>query len=121
MNEGSEQTTFHNRRGTCNKDLTIVNNQLLNALKNWAISAEESCSDHNIIKLNLRQDTYHNTEYNYTGCRNIVTYENLNKFDSNLRQIVAMKFCVVQGDTSNPQMVLALQVEEANDIERAVS
>ena len=55
MNEESEQTTFKNRRGSSNIDLTIVNNQLLNVLKNWEISAEESCSDHNIIKFDLRQ------------------------------------------------------------------
>jgi len=33
MNEGSELTTFQNRRGSSNIDLTIVNNQLLTALK----------------------------------------------------------------------------------------
>jgi hypothetical protein len=38
MNEESEQTTFQNRIGSSNIDLTIVNNQLLNALKNWEIS-----------------------------------------------------------------------------------
>jgi len=89
MNEESEQTTFHNRRGSSNIDLTVVNNLLLNVLKNWEISPEECCSDHNIIKYNLRQDTYHNTEYNYTGRRYIVTDENLKKFDSNLRRIVS--------------------------------
>jgi len=62
MNEESEQTNFQNRRGSSNIDLTIVNNQLLNVIKNWEISAEEICSDHNIIKFNLRQDTYQNTE-----------------------------------------------------------
>jgi len=38
MNEESELTTFQNRRGRSNIDLTIVNNQLLTALKNWEIS-----------------------------------------------------------------------------------
>jgi hypothetical protein len=33
MNEASELTTFQNRRGSSNIDLTIVNNQLLTALK----------------------------------------------------------------------------------------
>jgi hypothetical protein len=50
MNEESELTTFQSRRGSSNIDLTIVNNQLLNALKNWEISEEESCFDHNVIK-----------------------------------------------------------------------
>ena len=56
MNEESEQTTFKNRTGSSNIDLTIVNNQLLNVLKNWEISAEESYPDHNITKFDLRQD-----------------------------------------------------------------
>ena len=92
MNEESEQTTFKNRRGSSNIDLPVVNNQLLNELKNWQISAEKSCSDHNIIKFDLRKYTYHKTEYSYTGSRYIVTDRNLKKFDSNLSLIVAMKF-----------------------------
>ena len=39
-NEESERTTFQNRRGSSNIDLTIVNNLLLKALKNWEISEE---------------------------------------------------------------------------------
>jgi hypothetical protein len=38
MNEGSERTTFLNIRGSSYIDLTIVNNQLFKALKNWEIS-----------------------------------------------------------------------------------
>ena len=121
MNEESEQTTFKNRRGNSNIDLTIVNNQLLNVLKNWHISAEESCSDHNIIKFDLRQDNYHKTEYSYTGRRYIVTDRNLKKFDSNLSRIVAMKFRTEQEDLWNLDRVLALQADEAKDIERAVN
>jgi len=41
MNEESELTTFMNRRGSSNIDLTSMNNQLLTALKNWEISEEE--------------------------------------------------------------------------------
>jgi len=77
MNVESEQSTFKSRRGSSNVDLTIVNNQLLNVLKHWEISAEESCSDHNIMKFDLRQDTYHKSEYSYTGRRYIVTDRNL--------------------------------------------
>jgi hypothetical protein len=84
MNEESEQTTFQNRRGSSNIDLTIVNNQLPNVLKNWEISEEENCSDHNIIKFDLGQDTYHDTEYSYNGHRYVVTDGNLKKFDNNL-------------------------------------
>ena len=50
MNEESEHTTHHTRRGRSNIDLTITNNQILKTLKEWEISMEESSSDHNIIK-----------------------------------------------------------------------
>ena len=100
--------------------MTIVNNHLLNALKNWEISEEESCSDHNIIKFDLAQDTCHDTYYNYNGHRHVVTNENLKKFDNNLSRIVAMKFRTGQEGSANLDRVLALQVKEAKDIERAV-
>jgi len=44
VNEESELTTFQKEIGRSNIDLTIVNNQLLKALKKWEISEEESCS-----------------------------------------------------------------------------
>jgi hypothetical protein len=113
MNEESEQTTFKNRRGSSNIDLPVVNNQLLNELKNWQISAEKSCSDHNIIKFTL--DNYQKNECSYTGRRYIVTDRNMKKFDSNLSRIVAMKFRTGHGDLWNLDRVLALQAEEAKD------
>jgi len=64
MNEESERTTFHTRRGSSNIHLTMVNNQPLKALKNWEISEEESCSDHSIIKLAI---TTPNTTTKDTG------------------------------------------------------
>ena len=54
-NEESERTTFKNRQGSSNIDLTILNNLLLKALKNWEISEEESCSEHSITKFDIRQ------------------------------------------------------------------
>jgi hypothetical protein len=110
MNEESEQTTFQNKRGSSNIDLTIVNNQLLHALKNWEISIEESCSDH-IIKFEIGKDTNYHTEYNYNGRRYVVTDGNLKKFD-NLSRSVAMKFRRGQGDLGNLDNILALQVKE---------
>jgi hypothetical protein len=65
MNEERKLTIFQNRRGSSNIYLTIVNNQLLTALKNWEISEEECCSDHNIIKFGFGQDIYHDTVYDY--------------------------------------------------------
>jgi hypothetical protein len=118
MNEESEQTTFQNRRGSSNIDLTIVNSQLLNVLKNWEISADESCSDHNIIKFDIGH-TYIDTGYSYPGYRYVVTEGNLKKFDSNLSRIIATMFRTRLTDSLNLDRVLALQVKEANDVERA--
>ena len=50
INEESERSTFHNSRGSSNTDLTITNNNLIAAVNEWEISAEESCSDHNFLK-----------------------------------------------------------------------
>jgi type II secretory pathway component PulJ len=120
MNEESERTTFQNRRGSSNIDLTVVNTQLLKALKNWEISEDESCSDHSIIKFGLRKSIYHDTKYNYNGHRYVVTDENLKTFDNNLSQIVAMKFCTGQEDSAKLDRVLASQVKESKDLESAV-
>jgi len=120
MNEKSELTTFQNRTARSNIELTIVNNQLLKALKNWEISEEESCSDHHIIQFSLGQDIYHDTEHNYNGHRYAVTDENLKKFDKNLRRIIAMEFRIGQEDPVNLDRDLASQVKESNDVESAV-
>jgi len=52
-NEESCRTTFWTRRGYCNIDLTIQNNQAIGLISGWAIHEQESCSDHNIIKYGL--------------------------------------------------------------------
>ena len=57
IDEDSTKTTFQSRRGSSNIDLTIVNNQMIAFIKDWEISEEESCSDHNIIKFNLKFTT----------------------------------------------------------------
>jgi hypothetical protein len=83
MNEESEMTTFQNRRGSSNIDLTIVDNQLLTALKNWKISEEESCSVHKVIKFGFGQYIFHDILYDNNGHRYVVTDEILKKFDIN--------------------------------------
>jgi len=50
LNEQSCNTTFRNRLGTSNIDLTITCPRLLNSITEWAISDQESISDHSIIK-----------------------------------------------------------------------
>ena len=50
LNEESLNTTFRNRRGVSNIDLTKITNQLLRMVAQWEINDQESSSDHNIIK-----------------------------------------------------------------------
>ena len=49
MNEPSTKTTFENRIGKSNIDLTLVTNNLIRRITDWKISDEESNSDHSII------------------------------------------------------------------------
>jgi len=50
MNEESDYTTFRNRRGSSNIDLTVIGNQFLRTVVELKISEQESCSDHGIIR-----------------------------------------------------------------------
>jgi hypothetical protein len=50
LNEESSDTTFSNRIGKSNIDLTIINPQLLRSITGWDISGQENLSDHRIIK-----------------------------------------------------------------------
>jgi len=53
INEESDMFTFHNSRGSSNIDLTVTNNNLIVALNEWEISAEESLSDHSYLKYKI--------------------------------------------------------------------
>lgn len=86
MNEESENTTYHTRRGRSNIDLTITNNQLLKNLTDWEISMEESCSDHNIIKHTIEQETDYGKQCNYTGKRYVTTEKKYNRFETKLKK-----------------------------------
>jgi hypothetical protein len=71
INEDSTKT-FHSSRGSSNIGLTIVNNQMLAAIKDWEISEEKSCSDHKIIKFNLSFTTNNKEQkYIFLGTRYI--------------------------------------------------
>ena len=72
INEDSSRTTFQSSRGSNNIDLTIVNNHMLDAIKDWEISEEESCSDHNIIKFNINFACNTAQIYNYLGARYVI-------------------------------------------------
>ena len=54
INEENGSTKFHSSRRQSNIDITITNFKMLTAIDNWEISEEESASDHNIIKFNIK-------------------------------------------------------------------
>ena len=121
MNERSERTAFHNRRGKSNIDLTTVNNPLLKALRNWEIWDEESCSDHSIIKFYISQCYKPERQNNYQGTRYIINEQNYDRFDNNLKKIIATKFQLNNTkNLSDLDNELAIHVKTTNDVEDAV-
>jgi hypothetical protein len=59
MNEPSTKTTFENRTGKSNIDLTLVTSNLLRRISDWEISDEESNADHSIISYDIKTDINH--------------------------------------------------------------
>jgi hypothetical protein len=59
MNELSTKTTFENRIGKSNIDLTIVTSNLLRRITDWKISEEESISCHSIINYDIKTGDNH--------------------------------------------------------------
>jgi hypothetical protein len=88
MNEDSVNTTFRNRRGANNVDLTIISNHLLGKVVEWEISKQETCSHHSIIKYAIGQGNSHRNIVNFQDVRYIVKKENYAKFQENLLRLV---------------------------------
>jgi hypothetical protein len=121
MNEESEHTTYHTRRGRSNIDLTITNNQILKNFTDWEISMDESCSDHNIIKYTIEQENNYGTQYNYTGKRYVTTEGKYNRFVYKLKEELAKEFRKeAKEDTESLDNILAKHIKETEDIETAV-
>jgi hypothetical protein len=92
MNEESKFTTFQSCRGSRNIELTIINNWLLKNLSDQEISEGDSFSDHSIIKFKIGRETNHEIQHNHIGPRYIINEQNCERFDKNLKEIVAKKF-----------------------------
>ena len=93
MNKEGSNTTFRNRIGASNIDLTIVNNQLLRRVSGWEISDQESSSDHSIIKYAISESTSQVNSVNFQDVRYITKKETLAKFQVNILQIVETNLC----------------------------
>jgi hypothetical protein len=87
MNEGCSNTTFRNHMGTSNIDL-IISPQLIKSVSGWAISDQESISDHSIIKYAIGPGIIQWKTDNIQNSRYITKKEGLAKFQGNVLQIV---------------------------------
>jgi exonuclease III len=76
LNEESLNTTFQNRRGVSNIHPTIITNQLLRTVTQWAISDQESSSDHKIIKYVIGQGDSNRENVNFQNVRYLFKKEN---------------------------------------------
>jgi hypothetical protein len=83
VNEESTRTTFQSSRGSSNIDLTIGNDHMLAAIKDWMIMEEESCSDHNILKYNLTFNPNKELHYNSQRPEFIIKEEQHTDFQRN--------------------------------------
>jgi hypothetical protein len=107
--------------GTRNIDLAIISPQLIRSVLGWAISDQESVSDHSIIKYDIgpgidqwKTDKIQNTRY-------ITNKENLAKFQRNLLQIVKTQLGKNQ-DTGAEDLDATLSsiISEDLDIEKRI-
>jgi hypothetical protein len=118
MNVERERTTFQGRRGSSNIAITVINIRLLQNFHDWEISEDESCCDRNIIKFKLGHETKQVTQRNHHGLRYTVQGKSYNRFDQNLREIVANKFQMENTeDIAILDSNLATHTEETSDME----
>jgi hypothetical protein len=78
---------------------------MLAAIKDWDISEEESCSDHNIIKFNLNF-TINNKEqkYVFSGTRYIMKEQQHTEFCKKLLQLISENF-QIENDEGNTKVI----------------
>ena len=92
MKEEGSYTTFRNRLGSSNIDLSVISSQPFNSLSGWVISDQESISHHSIIKYAIKpgiakwhaEDTPHK--------RYKTNKESLAKFQGKILRILRNKF-----------------------------
>jgi hypothetical protein len=93
INDGLEPTS-DTTRGSSYADLTIVNNQLIRRVTDWACGLQDSCSDHKIITYNLRMGRQGRpiTNTDYVGIRYIEQKEDFGRFEAILASNMMAKF-----------------------------
>jgi hypothetical protein len=98
MNEPSKKTTFENRIGKSNVDLTLVTSNLLREISEWKISDEESNSDHNIINYDIKTDITNKNSKTLTAQKFKVNEQNKKKYQENLRRTVESRIREQRGE-----------------------
>ena len=100
--------------------------QTFDKVTEWEISDQESCSDHNIIKYIIGNRTALQTDdgklhYNHSEPRYVINEQNYNRFDKNLKELIARTFRMEnQEDSATMDSNLVAHNKDTNDIENAV-
>jgi hypothetical protein len=88
MNEPSTKTTFENRIGKSNIDLTLATSNVLRRITDWSISDEKSNSDHSIISYDIKTSNNHKNNTNTKERKFGVHSVNTEKYKENIHRTV---------------------------------
>jgi len=124
INEERERSTFHISIGFSNIDLTIVNNNLLNDVRDWEISAEESLSDHNYLqlKISMQRDKTYTHKTKHRSAKHVIKEEKLQVFDGNLVQEMQKRVNMTnkEGGADEIDNFLSTVIATGNDLEQNI-
>jgi len=89
-NEESSSYMFQTERGASNIDVTVMNNQVIDYVTDWAIHEQESSSDHKIIKFGIGKglDLGQQTRLHKAGMRYRVTQRGTENFQRTFVKIM---------------------------------
>jgi len=107
---------FQSSQDSNNIDLTIVNNQILEAIKDWEISEEESYSDLITFNLNFTNDKV--KTQNFLGTRYIIKGQQHTEFHKNVLQLISKDFQIEnkEGNTKEIDEKLNTKITGQKDI-----
>jgi len=104
----STKTTFENRLGKSNIDLTLATSNLLGRITDWKISDEESNSDHSIITYCIKMRKKHKNNTNTKEQKYRVNSENIEKYNKNLSRTVEIISWEQSSETSENDLYTRL-------------
>jgi len=122
VNEGSHLTALRGNKGTGNIDLTIINNQLLNAVGKWEISDKDSCSDRSILRYVVGYSKTIRAKREILEVKYKVLKEGKEKFQSKLARLAEHKFSHILNAASPETLdnILRTRATTEPDIEKSV-